>query len=184
MLSVISTPTFDSGEPSGPITYGITYIVRPRIEPVEPSAQLGVGLGGLHPVVGRAGVVLCRRADEGELLGARDVVGIRAMQVAAGALLLVERDQDALGDRLLGEPVLLGFRTVAPDDAIRLGQRGDFRDPIAQRAAFGRASLRCVGIGVTSCAPRRSSVKHKFRAAASAKRKLHAHENVICTLAN
>ena len=32
-LSVISTPTFDSGEPSGPMTYGITYIVRPFIAP-------------------------------------------------------------------------------------------------------------------------------------------------------
>jgi len=32
-LSVSSTPTFISGEPSGPIRYGTTYIVRPRIEP-------------------------------------------------------------------------------------------------------------------------------------------------------
>ncbi len=32
-LSVSSMPTFDIGEPSGPITYGTTYIVRPFIEP-------------------------------------------------------------------------------------------------------------------------------------------------------
>src|SRR5262245_32544434 len=32
-LSVISTPTLESGEPSGPMTYGMTYMVRPRIAP-------------------------------------------------------------------------------------------------------------------------------------------------------
>ena len=31
--SVISTPIWASGEPIGPIEKGITYIVRPRIEP-------------------------------------------------------------------------------------------------------------------------------------------------------
>ena len=33
MLSVSSMPTFANGEPSGPITYGTTYMVRPFIEP-------------------------------------------------------------------------------------------------------------------------------------------------------
>ena len=32
-LSVISTPTLLRREPSGPMTYGITYIVRPRMAP-------------------------------------------------------------------------------------------------------------------------------------------------------
>jgi hypothetical protein len=31
--SVISTPIADSGEPSGPMQNGTTYMVRPRIEP-------------------------------------------------------------------------------------------------------------------------------------------------------
>ncbi len=31
--SVISTPSSEIGEPSGPIENGITYIVRPRMEP-------------------------------------------------------------------------------------------------------------------------------------------------------
>lgn len=31
--SVISTPIAESGEPTGPMQKGTTYIVRPRIEP-------------------------------------------------------------------------------------------------------------------------------------------------------
>lgn len=33
--SVISTPIADSGEPSGPMQNGTTYIVRPRIDPLN-----------------------------------------------------------------------------------------------------------------------------------------------------
>ena len=118
----------------------------PAHRAVEPSAQLGVSGGRLGPVVGRPGVVFFRRADESQLLGARDVVGIRSMQVAAGPLLLVELDQYSRGDRLFGEPLLLRFGTVAPHDRVRLGQRGDFLDPIAQRAAAG-GRFASVGIG-------------------------------------
>src|SRR4051812_31731601 len=35
--SLTCTPTFASGLPMGPITNGITYIVRPRIHPVNSS---------------------------------------------------------------------------------------------------------------------------------------------------
>ena len=33
MLSVSSTPILLNGDPTGPIENGITYIVRPRIDP-------------------------------------------------------------------------------------------------------------------------------------------------------
>src|SRR2546422_3382512 len=33
--SLISTPIFEIGEPSGPMQYGMTYMVRPRIDPVK-----------------------------------------------------------------------------------------------------------------------------------------------------
>ncbi len=45
------------GEPSGPIVNGTTYIVRPRIAPVNSARQLGAHLRRVAPVVGRAGVV-------------------------------------------------------------------------------------------------------------------------------
>ena len=83
----------------------------PAHRAVEPSAQLGVSLGGLGPVVGGAGVDFVRRADEGQLLGARDVVGIRAMQVAAGPFVLVELDENSRGDRLFGEAILSPLRS-------------------------------------------------------------------------
>ncbi len=73
------------------MTYGTTYIVRPFIEPSKSAAELRVRVLGGHPVVGRPGLVLRRRADERELLDARDVVRVAAVEVAAGELLLVER---------------------------------------------------------------------------------------------
>ena len=118
----------------------------PAHRAVEPSAQLRVSVGGIGPVVSRARVDFVRRADEGQLFGARDVVGIRAMQVAAGPLLLVQLDEYSRGDCLLGEPIFFGFVTVAPDDCVRFGQCCDFFDPIAQRAAAGRRTV-CVRIG-------------------------------------
>ena len=60
------------------------------------------------------------------------------MQVAAGPLVLVERDQYALGDRLFGQAIFLRFGTVAPHNRIGPGEPGDLLDPIAQRAATGR----------------------------------------------
>ncbi len=37
---MISTPTLLDGEPSGPMTYGITYMVRPRIAPSNSAPTL------------------------------------------------------------------------------------------------------------------------------------------------
>ena len=77
------------GEPSGPMLKGTTYIVRPRMEPSKrPSSVSRISLGS-HPVVGGAGVVLRRRADEGAVLDARHVRGIGPREVRIGAQLLV-----------------------------------------------------------------------------------------------
>ena len=105
---------------------------------VEELAELGVGLAGRHPVVGGAGLVLCRRADERELLDARDVVRVRAVQVAAGELLLVQRLDDLLRDGLVRQPLLLGLAAVAPDDPVRLRERGHLRDPLEQLIVLGK----------------------------------------------
>ena len=55
-------------------------------------------LGSIQLLVGPA-MSSAGRADEGEVLAAGDVVGIGAVQVAAGQLLLVELDEDALARR-------------------------------------------------------------------------------------
>ena len=115
-------------------------MVRPRIEPLNHPPQLGVGLGGLAPVVGRAGFFLGRRAYEGELLGARDVVGIGTMEVAVGALLVIERDEDALAHGLLGEALTLGLGAIAPDDVVRLHKLGHSATHLVERAAFSVSS--------------------------------------------
>ena len=96
MLSVSSTPTFEWCEPTGPITYGTTYIVRPFIEPSKSAPSFSYASSGAIQLLVGPGLVLRRRADERELLDARDVVRVRAVQVAARELLLVQRDEDAL----------------------------------------------------------------------------------------
>ncbi len=155
MLSVSSTPIFAKGLPSGPMTKGTTYIVRPFMQPVEELAQLGVGLLGVHPVVGRPGVRLVGRADEREVLDARHVVGVGAVQVAAGPLLLVERDEDALLHRLLRQALLLLLGAVAPDDAVRLRHLGAAGHPGQQGRVLRRrvpAAASCVeAMEVSSC---------------------------------
>ena len=57
-LSVISTPQRDSGESIGPMQYGITYIVRPFMQPANSASIFACASAGVHPVIVRAGVVL------------------------------------------------------------------------------------------------------------------------------
>ena len=147
MMRMLST-TYDAvgqldadlrvGEPSGPMTYGMTYIVRPFIEPSKSAPSfLYASSGAIQLLVGPASSFV-GRADEGELLDARDVVRVAAMEVAAGQLLLVERREDALRDRLLGEPVLLLLGAVAPHDAVGLGEPGHLVDPIEEVLVLGQ----------------------------------------------
>src|SRR5215471_797391 len=91
-LSVISTPTLESGEPSGPMTYGMTYMVRPRIAPSNSAPTFRFA---------SAGAILLRRADEGQVLGAGDVGGIRAVQEAVGVMVPVQAEERALDEHLL-----------------------------------------------------------------------------------
>ena len=65
---------------------------------IEEAAELGIGGLGFHPIVGGSGPVLAGGADERELFAAGDIVGVAAMEVAVGELLLVESDKRALTD--------------------------------------------------------------------------------------
>ena len=53
--SVISTPMYERGEPSGPMLNGTTYIVRPFIAPVKrPSRIPRISAGSFQLLVGPA----------------------------------------------------------------------------------------------------------------------------------
>ncbi len=51
---------------------------------------------------------------------------------------MVELDEDALGDGLLGEPVLLFLGAVAPDDGVGLGEAGHLLDPPEKVLVLGQ----------------------------------------------
>jgi hypothetical protein len=52
---VISTPIFEIGEPIGPMLNGITYIVRPRMQPSNrPFSVARISAGGAQLLVGPA----------------------------------------------------------------------------------------------------------------------------------
>ena len=74
---------------------GTTYIVRPRIAPLNSAAvvaglQQFAHLGRGHPVVGRSGLLAGRAADEGAVLDAGDVARAAAREIAVRAQLRVE----------------------------------------------------------------------------------------------
>ena len=53
--SVISTPMWAMGEPRGPIEYGTTYIVRPRMAPLNSSTSVArISSGSRQLLVGPA----------------------------------------------------------------------------------------------------------------------------------
>ena len=54
---------------------GRTYMVRPRMQPLEEGLELLAHDEGVFPVVGGAGVVLGEGADVGAVFDAGDVVG-------------------------------------------------------------------------------------------------------------
>ena len=77
-----------------------------------------VRLLGIHPVVGRAGVLLLLGADEGSVLHTGNVVDGGAVQVAARQLLLVELNHLAGGAGLLAQLLQLSLFARNPHDVI------------------------------------------------------------------
>jgi hypothetical protein len=66
-LSVICTPILAMGEPNGPMLNGITYSVRPLMQPLKMRFEGGAHFFRSCPIVGRASFVFGGRADEGPL---------------------------------------------------------------------------------------------------------------------
>ena len=73
----------------------------------------------IPPMVGRAGVDLVLRADEGAALDARDVGLVRTSEVAARTLLLVELDELAVLDHHLANRGVLLLVTLDDNNVVR-----------------------------------------------------------------
>ena len=92
--------------------------------------QLGVHLLGIHPVVGGAGVLLLSAADEGAVFHPGHVVLRRAVEVAAGQLLLVELLHLPGGAGLRPQLLQLCLGAVNPNDLVGLGHGRHMVDPL------------------------------------------------------
>ena len=93
-----------------------TYIVRPAIAPANSSLSVRAHLERVDPVVGRAGVVLRQRADEGPRFDACDVARVRPRVETPGPQLLVQPDERAAPDHFATELVVFRLRSVHPVD--------------------------------------------------------------------
>ena len=71
-----------------------------------------------HPVIVRPGSVFFLGANEGEVLCARDVIVVAAMEIATGQLFLIQRDELPGENRCFHEPLTLLIGSVAPDDIV------------------------------------------------------------------
>ena len=83
---------------------------------VEQAVHFPVRLGRRHPVVVRTGFVLVRSANECEVLDARYIGRIGAVQVAVGVGPAVQRQQVAPLQHDLDQGVVLGLAAVTPLD--------------------------------------------------------------------
>ena len=97
---------------------------------VEQPIQRAAHFRRCNPIVGRACVVLLLAADEGALLDPRNVGRIRQSQVRIRAQLGIEALHHSRGDHFLAQTLVFFQRTVAPHDALRLGELRHLRDPL------------------------------------------------------
>ncbi len=99
---------------------------------VKQCIDLGVRFTRGHPMIVGAGVFALGRADEGEMLHARHIVGMGAMQGAARMGVLIEFDQGTVSQHVCLERGAFGIAAIAPVDGIGLGQLGDIGHPLVQ----------------------------------------------------
>ena len=88
-----------------------------------------VCVGGSHPVVGGTCFLFGVGADECASLNTGDVVGLGAVQIAAGELFLVELDHFAGLACFLAESLELFLGAVDPNDLIGFEKLGHFVEP-------------------------------------------------------
>ncbi len=112
----------------------------PAHRPVEVRTGLRLGFGRRHPVVRRTRVVLGGGADEGELLRARHVRRVAAVQVAARIRRLIHPEQRPVPEHQLDQPVVLRLRPVTPHRAVGPCEPGDGVHPFLDHARHGHAT--------------------------------------------
>src|SRR6267154_1177996 len=121
-LSVTSTPTLLIGDMTGPITYGTTYIVRPRAHRTFRRIRV-------HPIVRGSGIFFFGGADERQMLRSCYIIWAAAMQVAIRVSLLVHRKGISRTQHLRDHPLVFGIRTVEIHHSFRLCQLRGIIDP-------------------------------------------------------
>ena len=130
--SVISTPIWAMSEPSGPMLKGMTYIVRPFMQPSNrPSSMPFISSGSIQLFVGPASSLLLR-ADVRAVFDAGDVARVGSGEEAVRPLLGVQLDERAGVDHLLAQAVVLLVRAVAPVDVVGLAELGHLGDPLPE----------------------------------------------------
>jgi hypothetical protein len=77
----------------------------------------------------RAGILAVRRAHEGQVLDARDIGRVGAVQIAPRKAGLIEGQKTLGRDQLALDASALRVAAVAPMDAVGLGQPGDLIHP-------------------------------------------------------
>ena len=102
------------------------------------AVQHGVHFHGVHPVVGGACVFLLLAADEGAALHTGHIAGVRAVEIAAGQLLLVQLIDLTGGAGLFPQSLQLILGAIDPDDLVRGGELDLLVDPIQHSLVLGQ----------------------------------------------
>ena len=126
--SVISTPNIGFSASRWPITNGMTYMVRPCMQPAYSPRMRSFISPRVHPVVGGPAVLLVDRADVGAVLDARHVGRVGGGVEGVGLDRRVQPGEGAGRDQRVGQlgPLLVG--AGAPVDPVGLGELGDLVD--------------------------------------------------------
>ena len=135
--SVISTPMYESGEPSGPMLNGTTYIVRPRIAPRNSSSSFArISAGSIQLLVGPASA---SRSEQMKVRSSTRATSLGSVvaQYEPGACGGVELDEGARVDELLAEQLVLLVGAVEPVDGVGLAQRSAISSHPAQQPGCG-----------------------------------------------
>jgi len=118
----------------GPMQYGITYIVRPFMQPANNASTLRcASAGSIQLLFGPASSLSfvqmnVRCSTRGH------VRRMRAVQVTVRESRLVQRDQVTAGQHQLRQVISLGVRARAPMDVFGLGKLCGLGDPVAERS--------------------------------------------------
>ena len=122
----------DSGVRRGDRAHDVGHDVHRSIAhaAVEERPDTLMRFGGAHPVVRRPGVVGVLGADEGEVLGAGDVLWVGAVEEAVRQRVLVEPDEGAIRDHLFDQTIVFGIAPVAPHYPVWARSTRDFVNPL------------------------------------------------------